>query len=289
LADCFVPRNDESFLFGFVGKKHVSNLFKKIWVMDRVANFWKGISYYFKINSTVHLTIKLIAMKKAFIFFFFMSTLTSVLMAQTVSTLKLTPAAQSTTVSKDSFEVVLKSTLKNTSTKPKTIIWTRVYQTISPNWTAAVCDKNACWATRVNTETFTLAAGEESNLDVHLYPNGVTGSAIVNVVIADKDSANVSIVGRYGFNLAVATQDLKNTYPDIQIYPNPTPQYFSIKDEENKVFEAVVFDELGRQLKVFKKPNNSELSISELKAGNYFIGLFNQKNEVMKMVLLVKY
>jgi hypothetical protein len=228
-------------------------------------------------------------MKKAFIIFLFMSILSSVLMAQTVSTLRLTPAAQSTTVSKDSFEVVLKSTLKNTSTKPKTIVWTRVYQTISPTWTAAVCDKNACWATRVNTETFTLAAGEESNIDVHLYPNGVTGSAIVNVVIADKDSANVSIVGRYGFNLAVATQDLKNAFPEIQIYPNLTPQYFSIKDEENKVFEAVVFDELGRQLKVFKKPNNSELSIAELKAGNYFIGLFNQKKEVMKMVLLVKY
>jgi Secretion system C-terminal sorting domain len=228
-------------------------------------------------------------MKKAFILFLIISTFSNILMAQTVSTLRLTPSAQSRTVNKDSFEAVLKSTLKNTSTKTKTIVWTRVVQTITPTWTSAVCDKNACWATRVSTESVTLAAGEETNMDVHLYPNGVTGSAIINVVIADKDSATVSIVGRYGFNLPVATQDLKNAFPDIQIYPNPTPQYFTIKDDQNRVFEAVVFDNSGKQLKVFKNPNNSELSIADLTAGNYFIGLFNQKNEVMKMVLLVKY
>jgi Secretion system C-terminal sorting domain len=99
----------------------------------------------------------------------------------------------------------------------------------------------------------------------------------------------VSIIGPYGFNLPVATQDLKNTFPDIQIYPNPTPQYFTIKEAENRVFEAVVFDNMGKQLKVFKNPNNRELSIADLMAGNYFIGLFNQKNEVMKVVSLVKY
>jgi Secretion system C-terminal sorting domain len=202
--------------------------------------------------------------------------------------LKLTPAAQTRTASKDSFEVVLKSVLKNTSTKPKTIVWTRVVQTISATWTSAICDKNTCWASRVNTETFTLAAGEESNLDVHCYPNGVVGSAIINVVATDQDSVSVSVIGRFGFNLPVATADLKNVFPEIQIYPNPTSAFFTIKDVENRVSEAVIFDDLGRQIKVFKNPNNSPLSISELSSGNYFISLFNQKNEVMKVVSLVK-
>jgi hypothetical protein len=208
--------------------------------------------------------------------------------AQTSSTLKLTPAAQTRTASKDSFEAVLKAFIKNTSTKPKTIVWTRVVQTISATWTSAICDKNACWASRVNTESFTLAAGEESNLDVHCYPNGVVGAAIINVVAVDQDSANVSVTGRFGFNLPVATADLKNAFPEIQIYPNPTPEFFTVKDAENLVTEAAIFDALGRQVKVFKNPNSSPLSISELSSGNYFISLFNQKNEVMKVVSLVK-
>jgi hypothetical protein len=29
---------------GFAGKKHVRTLLKKIWVMDRVCNFWKGMT-----------------------------------------------------------------------------------------------------------------------------------------------------------------------------------------------------------------------------------------------------
>jgi Secretion system C-terminal sorting domain len=228
-------------------------------------------------------------MKKSVIFLLFSIAIFSVSVAQTVTTLKLTPMAQTTIANKDSFDVVLKSVLKNTSAKPKTIVWTRIFQTITSTWTVSICDKNTCWATRVNTETFTLAAGEESNIDVHLYPNATVGSAIVNVVLTDRDSSAVSLIGRYGFNLPVATQDSRNAYPDIKIYPNRTPQYFTIKDVENRVFEAAIFDNTGKQVSVFKNPTNQLLSVSDLAAGHYFVGLFNQKNEVMKVVALVKY
>lgn len=227
-------------------------------------------------------------MKKIIILLLLNVLFSDILNAQTGNTLKLTPLSQTRTVSKDSFEAVLKATLKNTSTKLKTIVWTRVVQAITPTWTSAICDKNSCYASRVDSESFTLAAGEESNFDVHLYPNGVVGAAIINVVATDKDSASVSVTGRYGFNLPVATLDLKNAYPDIQIFPNPTPQYFTIKDTENHVFEAAIFDNVGKQIKVFKQPNNARLSIEELTAGNYFITLLNQKNEVLKLISLIK-
>jgi hypothetical protein len=244
----------------------------------------------FVVHKFVHLNhpFNNFEMKKITLLLLINALFLSFVTAQTSSTLKLTPAAQTRTVSKDSFEAVLKATIKNTSTKLKTIVWTRTVQTITANWTTAICDKNTCWASRINSETFTLAAGEESNLDVHCYPNGVAGAAIVNVVATDQDSATVSVIGRFGFNLPVATVDLKNAFPDIQIYPNPTPQYFTIKDDQNRVSEVAIFDDLGRQIKVFRNPNNSPLSISELASGNYFISLFNQKNEVMKVVSLVK-
>jgi predicted transcriptional regulator len=228
-------------------------------------------------------------MKKALTLCVFISTISTFLVAQTSNSLSLTPMTQTRTASKDSFEVVLKSMLKNNTSRSKTIVWTRIYQTITATWTAAICDKNACWATRVSTESFTLAAGESSNVDVHVYPNNTVGSAIVNVVLTDQDSATVSVVGRYGFNLPVAVSDLKNAYPDIQIFPNPTPQYFSIKDDQNHVFEAAVFDETGKQVAVFKNPNHQQLSIEGLAAGSYFVSLFNQKNEVLKVVPLVKF
>ncbi len=227
-------------------------------------------------------------MKKITLLLLLNASFAGISMAQTSNTLKLTPMSQTRTASKDSFEAVLKSTIKNTSTKQKIIVWTRVVQTITATWTSAICDKNSCYASRIDSESFTLAAGEESNVDVHLYPNGVAGAAIINVVVADKDSATVSVTGRYGFNLPVATVDLKNAYPDIQIFPNPTPQYFTIKDVENRVSEAAIFDAFGRQVKTFKNPNNGQLSLLELASGSYFISLFNQKNEVMKVVALIK-
>jgi hypothetical protein len=228
-------------------------------------------------------------MKKSLLFTLLFAAIAQISMAQTVSTLKLTPMNQSIAANKDSFEVVLRSTLKNTSSKPKTIVWTRIYQSITTGWTTSICDKNACYAARIGTQTLVLAAGEESNIDVHLYPSSIAGAAIVNVVIADQDSAAVTITGRYGFNLAVGTNDYKNAYPDIQVYPNRTPQYFTIKDTENRVFEAVIFDVFGREIRSFKNPINQELNVENLSAGSYFVSLFNQKNELLKVVPLAKF
>ena len=76
--------------------------------------------------------------------------------AQSRVTITITPKAQTTTASKDSFEVVLKSTIKNTATTTKTFVWNRIYQQITPNWTAAICDKNACYTTQVSQKSICL-------------------------------------------------------------------------------------------------------------------------------------
>ena len=208
--------------------------------------------------------------------------------AQSRVTITITPKAQTTTASKDSFEVVLKSTIKNTATTTKTFVWNRIYQQITPNWTAAICDKNACYTTQVSTNSFALNAGEEGNLDVHLYPNNIVGAAIVNVVVTEKDSSANTFTGRYGFNLPVAVADLKNTYPDISVYPNPTPQYFALKDDQKHVSEVVIFDVKGKGVAVFNTANGNFFSVAHLPAGTYFAAMSNEKNEVLKIVQIQK-
>jgi hypothetical protein len=207
--------------------------------------------------------------------------------AQNTISLRLTPMAQTTTVNKDSFEVVLKAKLRNVSPRQKTVVWTRSYEQISNGWESAICDKNACWARRVETQPLVLAAGEESNLDVHLYPNNVNGAAIVRVRVVDQDSAANTVTGRYGFNLPVAVKETADAYPNIIIYPNPTPQYFWVKDAQNLVAEAVVFDVNGREIAHFAN-NGQQMPIGQLAAGSYFVGLFDAKNGLLKVVRLVK-
>ena len=227
-------------------------------------------------------------MMKKLLFLAFYFVTTTFATAQSSVTVTITPKAQTRTASKDSFEVVLYSKLKNTATKTKTFTWTKILQQITPGWTAAICDKNACYTTVVNTMSIDLTAGEESNLDVHVYPNNLVGAAIVNVAVTEKDSSANTFTGRYGFNLPVAVEDLKNVHPEISIFPNPTPQYFALKDDQNLVSEVVVFDVSGKGVAVFKTSNGNQFSVAHLAAGTYFVALSNAKNEVLKVVQMVK-
>jgi Secretion system C-terminal sorting domain len=207
--------------------------------------------------------------------------------AQNRISLSLTPSAQTRTASKDSFEVVLKAKIKNNSPRQKTVTWTRTHEQITMGWASAVCDKNACWATRVDTQPLILAAGEESNLDAHVYPNGINGGAIVRIRVVDNDSAANNVTGRYGFNLAVSVKESANAYPDISIYPNPSPQYFLIKDDRQLVSDISIFTVAGNEI-MHLPYQNAPISVANLANGAYFVTLFDAKGQALKVLKLVK-
>ena len=91
--------------------------------------------------------------------------------------------------------------MKNTSSEKKVLRWVRIVDNISTGWQSAICDKNACWVTTLDTMTLELEAGEESNMDVHVYPNGVNGEAKIFVKIEEIANDTNSVTGTYLFNL----------------------------------------------------------------------------------------
>ena len=71
--------------------------------------------------------------------------------------------------------------LKNNSKDTLIVKWSRKIENITQGWSSAVCDKNFCYIPTIDTMKLVLAPGEISNMDIHVYPMGISGSAKVTL------------------------------------------------------------------------------------------------------------
>ncbi|MGK6343514.1 T9SS type A sorting domain-containing protein [Chryseobacterium sp. DT-3] len=88
----------------------------------------------------------------------------------------------------------------------------------------------------------------------------------------------------------LATDDIrrtaeKNTNVDIQVYPNPVVEYFSVKSKGNYKIETVkVFDAAGKLIKNVTNTND-KINVSDLSSGIYFIRVKTEKGEHLGKVI----
>lgn len=77
----------------------------------------------------------------------------------------------------------------------------------------------------------------------------------------------------------------KKTNIDIQIYPNPVSEYFSIKLKENDKVETVkIFDASGKLVKNIIY-NNGNIHVAELSSGIYFIKVKTSKGDYLGKII----
>ena len=192
-------------------------------------------------------------------------------------TLTLTPETLTTYVNPDSFEIRAKATLKNTSNATKKFTWTRTIKSIANGWACLVCDKNACWASTVNTppDQIELAAGATSNMDVYIRPDRKAGTAAVEVKIVEVGNETNTITGKYNFSTTTRTKEQKD-YNALRIYPNPTIEFFQITDND-VVDKVVIYNIIGRQMRSFKVAEDMKYNVSDMPDGLYIIRLLNNK------------
>ncbi|RXM49910.1 MULTISPECIES: T9SS type A sorting domain-containing protein [unclassified Chryseobacterium] len=77
----------------------------------------------------------------------------------------------------------------------------------------------------------------------------------------------------------------KNTALDVQIYPNPVSEYFSIKlNESNKVETVKIFDASGKLVKNVIY-DNKNIHVVELSSGIYFIKVKTNKGEYLGKII----
>jgi len=204
--------------------------------------------------------------------------------AQTMLTLEPNPVSM--VVKSNDLDVAGKASLKNNSKDTLIVKWSRKIENITQGWSSAVCDKNFCYIPTIDTMKLVLAPGEISNMDIHVYPMGISGSAKVTLRIEQVGSPDNFVSGAYFFN---QTTPLKSDVEKdaIQLYPNPAPEYFMVTSPV-VLGKIELYNITGDKAKVYYAYKNKRYYIDDVPSGIYMVRLLNLQQEIVKTVVLKK-
>ncbi|MBK6389747.1 MAG: T9SS type A sorting domain-containing protein [Saprospiraceae bacterium] len=221
-------------------------------------------------------------MKYIFIISFFFVSMS--VNAQTMLTLEPNPVSM--VVKSNDLDVAGKASLKNNSKDTLIVKWSRKIENITQGWSSAVCDKNFCYIPTIDTMKLVLAPGEISNMDIHVYPMGISGSAKVTLRIEQVGSPDNFVSGAYFFN---QTTPLKSDVEKdaIQLYPNPPEEYFMVTSPV-VLGKIELYNITGDKAKVYYAYKNKRYYIDDVPSGIYMVRLLNLQQEIVKTVVLKK-
>ncbi len=207
-------------------------------------------------------------------------------------TLKLTEPTGSTTVLASDDDITAKGFIKNEAEDTVTLMWKRNVIELKDGWETAVCDKNLCYiptygeTSAADGTHLVLAPGEESNFDVHVYPDGTEGFAIVEVTATDITNSDNTVTGRFEFN-QMSTNTINFNKAAIKIYPNPTVDFISISDAD-QVERLIIYNIVGRPVKIFDANYMNHYDVMDLPTGMYLVRLMGENDRTIKTVRLSK-
>lgn len=184
------------------------------------------------------------------------------------------------------FEGVGHANAVNTTGQTFIARWTRRVVEMTPGWQSAICDKNQCYFPSVNTQTFQFLPNTDSRMDVHVYPNGVEGSAVIEVLLVNTVDSTQSAVGLYQFNQST-TGTTEVSRELVKVYPNPTQGLFTIA-EVDRVSRVEVFNLAGRLVKQFHYGDGQWYNISDLPRGSYLLRLLGGDGKTVVTRLMNK-
>lgn len=98
---------------------------------------------------------------------------------------------------------------------------------------------------------------------------------------ADNGTSGTEIFKFYDVALSLG----KNEFLNINIYPNPTSDFFNIETNE-EIKTVILYDLQGKVIKKFKKSINNKYSITGIKFGHYFIKVILANTSVIKKIIL---
>lgn len=187
-------------------------------------------------------------------------------------------------------DVVIKGVLTNHSNSDIEFTWIREQVYVSENWQTAICDKNRCYLTHINNQTFTLNAGDTGVLDVHLYPFQQEGdSAWVNVKLISSASTGDTTVIPYKFYQENTTSSSRDhSLTEAILYPNPASTYFRVASE-SVISSVEVFDILGKRVKSVNPNSQSAfVDVIDLVKGIYIVRVKDSDGRIIKTQRLKK-
>jgi len=204
----------------------------------------------------------------------------------TKAQISITPNPVNQVVDPEEFDVVAKSLVKNESARSSNFRWERTIVEMTEDWACAVCDVNLCYTPSVSTADFELGGGEEATLDVHVYPGGFEGSAIVHILVTDLSNPEIRETGIFLFNQTTSTIERINN--KIKIYPNPASSELFFEFSENQIEKIEVLNIQGQVLLSQQMFGSNTLHIGHLPSGNYLVRMFGTAGKSLSLNLLTK-
>lgn len=186
----------------------------------------------------------------------------------------------------DEFEGVAYADITNEFDHDLELTWVRSVIEMTEGWESAVCDVNQCYMPFVNSQDFFLEAGHSGDMDVHVYPNGIEGGAIVKVEVFVTEDPSISTSALYYFNHAVGLTE--RFTEKVKLFPNPTSDFIHIEDSKNDINGVEVFSIDGKLLLSTSLSIPQSIDIRNLPKGNYILKLRNKNAQVVSTNLIIK-
>lgn len=183
------------------------------------------------------------------------------------------------------FEVVGYSDITNSSDNFVSYTWTRTIIEMTEGWSCAICDINLCYLDFVSSQSFGLSAGGEGNLDVHVYPNSIVGSAIVELHVVDNSDESNSVTGLYYFDQALSAPE--RLTENVKTYPNPVVDMLSI-ESGHEVHRIEIFNIEGKRMLSEQVNANGTVNLSGLASGTFILRMYDFSGQQISGNLLVK-
>lgn len=211
--------------------------------------------------------------------------------AQITATLEPNPATISVSDVTSDAPTIAKATVTNTSeTDTLTVKWERNVISLSDGWDTSVCDLHKCYGPDTGSSPenrpIVLAPGSTSNLDIYIYPNNVVGAAEIDVTITDLANGDNVLTGKYNIDTTTPTSELFSK-DDIQIFPNPAINAFQIKNDR-LVRRVKIYNIIGKEVNNYSHIRGAQYDVVSYQKGIYIIRLFDQYDQMLKVLRLNK-
>lgn len=189
------------------------------------------------------------------------------------------------------YELVANNDVNNLTNNDLTIVWKRITNTLSSNWTSSVCDKIACWNVAVETKSFVLPANRSENLDVHFFPDNNLGNGFAQLIAyVQGDSLNTVISSVYKANASqvnsISNATKKNL--NLSVYPNPVKDYMFINGlPDNQNFKVELYSILGTKVASYNLPAGTsqngvhEIDMQDLPKGVFMVRVMDKSMNLL--------
>jgi hypothetical protein len=195
----------------------------------------------------------------------------------------------------EDFNVDAKFITTNSTTEQVDFVWELIRTDVPDEWGFIICDTRLCyspgWETCIDAgcEINVFGPGETSSaMKVTVQPNGVKYCGIVHLRLVDandtsKEVGNLEV--QFNIECTTATQDIIEE--KVNIYPNPTADFFKI-ESTNNYSQVVIYNIVGKEMKSYEFSNNKSYDVRDLQSGLYLVGLLDDAGQSQKVMRLTK-